>query len=195
MFVLSLGVLLLLALSPVGLAQETTEPAAGSLEQRLEQRKATRQTRLTNAQSTRLKARCQAAQTLVGKVEEKLTATHTKRTGAYGQAVSRLQDIVKKVGSTADTTDLQANIQTLKEKSAAFEAAVKAHQQTLDDVQQMDCVADPTAFRASLDQAKIEHQAVRQAAADIRSYLNDTVKPTLQAIRAALRAQQGEVIN
>ena len=56
----------------------------------------------------------------------------------------------------------------------------------------MDCASDPTSFKASLEKARSLREQVTKDAQEIKSYVNDTIKPTLKEIRAALEAKEKE---
>jgi hypothetical protein len=60
--------------------------------------------------------------------------------------------------------------------------------QTISDLGSMDCVTDPLGFKATLESARTQRDLVAKDAAAIRSYLTDTIKPTLQEIRTSLDA-------
>ncbi len=47
----------------------------------------------------------------------------------------------------------------------------------------MDCAADPAAFQASLEAARIERAETAESAKAIRAFLSDTIKPTLKELR------------
>jgi hypothetical protein len=47
-----------------------------------------------------------------------------------------------------------------------------------------DCTADPTGFKASLESARTAREQLAKSAADIRAYIQQTIKPTLVEIRA-----------
>jgi hypothetical protein len=46
----------------------------------------------------------------------------------------------------------------------------------------VDCVADPVGFKAALEAARTSQATVLKDIKAIRAYVNDTIKPTLQAI-------------
>lgn len=171
-------------------AEETT--TTKTLAERLAERKEKLQTKLTNAQQNRLKARCKAAQGLLGSLGTRVKGVEKNRTALYDKVVEKLNGLVTRIGDQADTAELQAQIAVLEEKIAAFKTDITAYKQAISDLAEMDCVADPTAFRASLDEAKTLHAALLQTSKDIRAYINDAIKPTLQTIRAELAAAKEE---
>lgn len=168
---------------------KATQPSL-TREQRIEQRKTTRQTRLSNAQSNRLRNRCKAAQTVLVAHLQKVETVESNRTKSYEKIQSRLDSLVQGVGTQVDTTELQAAVTSLKDKIDAFKASVNAYKETVSDVSGMDCTADPAGFRASLDTAKVERGELLQEATGIRIFIQQTVKPALQEVRTSLQSAQ-----
>ena len=54
----------------------------------------------------------------------------------------------------------------------------------------MDCVTDPTGFKASLETARTARQKVATDATDIRTYVTGTIKPTLAKLRQQLETSK-----
>ncbi len=176
----------------------TTESEATpkkTLEERLAARKEAMKTKLTNAQQTRLKARCKASQGLINSLHVRVKGLEKNRTSLYDKVIDKLNALVTKIGDKADTTELKAEIEVLQQKVDHFEADIAAYKQAISDLGEMDCAADPAAFKSSLDEAKTLHANLLQTSKDIRAYINDTIKPTLQNIRASLQKETDEGTN
>lgn len=175
---------------------QTEQTDRKALQDRLAQRKNQLKTRLTAAQTTRLKDRCKPAQAKLNTFHGKLRSIERSRVNAYDKIIDHLNALVSKVGDKADTSDLQAQINTLKEKVEAFENDFTAYRQIVSDLHEMDCGADPAAFKASLESAKSLQSQLKTEAKDIRAYITETIKPTITALRQTLNNKQaGEVIN
>lgn len=172
---------------------ENTE--SSTLEFRLQKRKDTLKTRLTAAQQVRLRARCQAAQTLVTTLSEKVESIQKKRVNAHDRVQDHLTILRDKLGDQADTTKLQAAMEELQRRTDAVEAKLASYSQALVDLRQMNCTADPTGFKASLDEARTLRIELVQDVADIRKFIQDSLKPELQVIKQSLENKRGEVIN
>jgi len=187
----------LLLSSGIALAQTetTTDTDNTSLAQRLADRKARLQTKLTTAQQVRLKARCKAAQGLLNPMREKVAAIQKNRVNAYDALSDQLNSLITKVGDKADTTELKTELDTYHDKVNDFETSLNDYKQAVSDLVDVDCVSDPAAFKASLDSARTLLTDARTKAADIRTYVTDTIKPSLQKLRDQLRSKQGAVIN
>ena len=175
--------------------EETTQPKdpAAEPQARLDKRKADQKTKLTNAQKTRLKGKCKAAQGKVSSVSGRAKGIQTSRAKVHANVVNRLTNLSAKLeAKDADTVELNTMIAELKTKITTFETDLAAYLQTIADLETMDCVSDPEGFKASLDAARTALETVHNDAKAIRSYLTDTIKPQLVAIRAQLAGSQGE---
>ena len=161
-----------------------------TLEERLTRRKEALTERLTTAQTTRLRGRCQAAQVKLAAVSIRANTITTDRLTVYQDIQVKLNALATKLESEVSTADLEAALVTLAENITAFETATANYKQTLADLGDLDCVADPTAFKASLEVAKTEQATLAQAGTDIRTYVTETVKPALQAIRTSLQDRE-----
>jgi hypothetical protein len=162
----------------------TTDDSSGR-QSRIEAEKKNMKETLTTELKTRIAERCLAAQARVKtKTTENTTAT-TARTKTYDEIITKLQAIVTEAtANKLDVTSLQAEIIVLQTKITAFKTANATYRQDLLDLSLLDCKTDPTAFKAALTTARTDQQAVLLAAKNIRSYLIDTIKPTLQALKA-----------
>ncbi len=160
-------------------------PTPTKLKERLEKRKAALNTRLTTAQKTRVTTRCKAAQGMVSSVSRRIKGVETSRTQVYGNLVDRLTKLSDKLKTSGvDTTTLNTQIDELKTKIATFNTDLAEYHQTVADLAALDCTADPTAFQASLDAARTARTKVADDAKAIKTYLSETIKPTLVQLRS-----------
>ena len=145
---------------------------------------------LTAAAKTRITEKCSAAQVLVKAKVTSNTAVATARHNAYDKIVDDLEDLqTAATAKGANVAALTANIAALKVKVAAFTTANSVYQSSLSDLSLLDCKTDPTAFKAALESARTNQAAVLVAAKDVRTYLTDTVKPSLVALKTAMSAK------
>lgn len=171
----------------------TDETTATELKARLEKRKADLKTKLTNAQKTALKNKCKAAQGRVSSVGGRAKGILTSRTKVHQNLVSRLENLSEKLDAkNVDTAEFNDMIAELKAKIATFETNYAIYQQTITDLESMDCATDPDGFKASLEAARLNLQTVNNDAKAIRSYLTESIKPLLVTIRAQLASTQAE---
>lgn len=165
-----------------------TDDSAGRVT-RLEAYKKSLKEALTAAAKARIIERCVAAQVMVKTKVTNNAATTTARTNAYDAIVKSLQSVVTAgKAKNIDVSELEAEITAMQAKIVTFQTANTAFQQALTDVGALDCKTDPTAFKAALETARTDQVAVFTSAKDIRTYLNDTVKATLQALKTKLNS-------
>ena len=159
-----------------------------AISDRIQQRKAEAKLKLTNAQQKRLQTRCKAGQGAVKKVSGRLNGIETSRTKVHTNLVDRLTSLQTKLAEKSlDTAALQAQITELKAKIATFQTDLATYKQLVSDLGNIeDCTADPTAFKASLEATRTALKKVHDDAVAIRSYVNDTIKPTIKTLRAQL---------
>lgn len=157
------------------------------MEQRVKERKDAAKLRLNNAEQTRIKNRCANAQGVVRNVEGRINGIQTSRTQVYGNLVDRLTKLEARLATKGvDTAELKTQITTLQEKIEKFNADLAAYKDAVADVAAMDCANDPIAFKASLEAARTARQQLKVDGADIKTYVNDTIKVTLKTIRQTL---------
>lgn len=174
-------------------AQTTTVPTEAqkkAMQDRIQQRKDAQKLKLTTAQQKRLKDRCKNAQGKIVSEQAKTNGIETSRTKIYTDTVSRLTTLETKLAAQGlDTAALKTAITTLKTQIATFNTDLAAYKDAVSDLAAMDCTADPTGFKASLEATRTARKKVREDANAIRAYNKDTIKPTLAALRAQLAAK------
>ncbi len=169
---------------------DSAEDSAGR-SARLEKFKTDYKVKLSALETANLKQKCKPAQTVVKSVQERVNSGSGNRTKAYGKITDHLSGLLVKLKAKGvDTTKLEQEINELKAKVAQHDTDLAAYKQAVSDLKLLDCATDPAAFKAALLAARADRDKVVKDVADIRAYLKDTIKPTLQAIRAALDAGQ-----
>jgi cell division protein FtsB len=164
-----------------------------TLQQRLNKYKDQAKTRLNAVEKTRIQTKCKASQGVVSRVKGRITGLETSHARVYDNLVSRLTSLSTKLkAKDIDTTTLDAQITELKAKIDTFETDLAKYKEAVSDLAEMDCTADPDAFKASLETARTLRAQVAKDAQAIRAYLSDTIKPTLKAIRAEVEAKKDE---
>lgn len=158
---------------------------------RLEKLKTDLKIKLDAKEQEKLKTRCKPAQTIVKNVGERFNTKAPGRAKIYDELVTRLNSLVTKLKAKGvDTTELEQEISMLQTKVTLFNTDLAAYKQALSDLRDVDCVTDPTAFKAALEAARTAHDKVIKDAADVKAYVKDTIKPTLQKIRSVLEEQE-----
>lgn len=167
--------------------QTTDASSKAELSARIQKRKDELNLKLTAAEQKRLQTRCANAQGAIKSLQAKIAGTETSRNEVYTNLVSRLNNLQSKLDTKgADTAELKTEIAALQAKIDTFKTDLATYKQTVADLTAMDCAADPTGFKASLVDARTQLLKVRTDGIAIKSYVNDTIKPTLTKIRASL---------
>ena len=163
-----------------------------ALTQRLTQRKDALKTKLAAAEQQRIQTKCKNAQGVIAPLANGIETAHTKREEVYGGVIARLATLVGKLkAQNVDTTKLQSEIDALKTQYTQYQTDMTAYKQAVTDLKSMDCVSDPAGFKASLDAARTALAKVQTDAAGIKTYVKETVKPTLQSLRTQLESSGG----
>ncbi len=168
-----------------------TEQQKTELAKRLSDRKTELKTKLTTAETAKIKGKCTTSQGVISSLGQRIKGIETSRTEVYNNVIDNLTKLSTKLkAKNIDTTTLDTEITTLKAKVATFNTDLTAYKQAVTDLKNMDCVSDPTAFKASLEAARTAREKVSKDAADIRTYLKDTVKVTLKDLRSQVEAKE-----
>lgn len=171
---------------------ETVKPDDVDLLRRLTDRKSSLKTKLTTTEQSRVKLKCVPSQTgSLKSLSGRIKGIETSRRQTHKNLLNRLDKLVEKLKvKNVDTTALEAEIVVLKTKIATFDADLALYKQAITDLKSMDCVADPVSFKASLETARTLKQTVAKDSESIKSYVNDTIKPTLKIIQTALETAE-----
>lgn len=166
-------------------AQQTT------LQARVEKYKADLSTTPTKADLDRLKLRCAVAQSNVKNVESHIATVQEKRTKAYeaiNKSLTTLTTVLKQ--NSIQTTKLEAESKSFKTKTDQFNSDLKVYKQAVDDAANVNCSDDPLAFKASIEEARVYLTKLMSEVTDIRSDVNNLLKPALSDVKSDLQAQQ-----
>jgi len=165
-------------------APTANEPKNEQLQKRLEERKNNLATRLTDFQKQQVSAGCKAAQAKIELAQEKVNGKPQERAQRYASTLENLTRLsVKLKTKEIDTATLDTQIAELKTLVENHSTALNEFGQQLGDMVDMDCEADPEAFKATLDQAREDRKGITQHSADVKNFLATKIKPTLLAIR------------
>lgn len=161
-----------------------------AVKQHIEQEKAQLKLKLTALEQQKILTKCVPAQAIIKGQTNHVEQGAPNRTKAYQELVDHINQLIDKLkAAKVDTTTLAQEVSTLKTKIATYQSALTDYKQALVDTQSVDCKTDPTGFKAALETARIKQQAVSAAVLDIRTYVTNTIKPTLVQIRTQLVAQ------
>ncbi len=175
-------------------AQSSTEAETQpqtTIAERIQQRKDALKIKLTAKQTASLKLRCKASQGVVSSLSGRVKGIETSRAEVYGNITDNLTKLATKLqNKDIDSNELQGEINTLQTKIANYKTDLSAYKLAVDDLSSLDCQADPTAFKTTLEAARTARQKVEDDVKDIRTYVTDTIKPTLAKIRDGLKTKE-----
>jgi hypothetical protein len=167
--------------------EETEDQKRQKLLERLEVRKQKHQLRLSFAEERRLNMRCKASQGKMRSLEGRIQGIETSRTRVYGNLLSRLNSLAERLEAQGlDVAELNEHVGELGEMIDEFNAQLAEYKQVVADMAAMDCEEDPEAFKASLEEARVLLGDLRNHSREVRAYVLETIKPTLQALKAQL---------
>jgi chromosome segregation ATPase len=163
----------------------TASDDTAALKQRSEERKARLKTRLDNAQFKRLGISCSGAQGKLGASIARFENSDKPYRVKYDNYLQRLEKLQARLKqNNVDTTKLDSQIVTLKEKIQTLKTAIDTFTQAVNDAKSIDCKNDTTGFRAALDDAKNNAVAVRAARTDLEKFARETIKATIEELKA-----------
>lgn len=169
-------------------AQSTNDTA---LAERVKKYKAAFKEEFRKNEQTRLSLRCEVAQTKSKAIASRLSSIQKTRVTAYDNILKSLNDLKDRLEDQAfETTELKENIATLDSKVNDFKTNMQGYTQAVSDLGVIDCKKDPIGYRAAIQVARNHHAVLVPLVGDIRTYITNTVKPTLQQIRLQIEGGQ-----
>ncbi|MCA9330714.1 hypothetical protein KC957_01590 [Candidatus Saccharibacteria bacterium] len=157
-----------------------TPPAGSTAESRLKQRKAEREIKLDEKDTKRLTQTCVAAQSKIRTIYQSATTALTERNKAFYRADAKLWVIIGRLKlADRDTYALEKQRTNFAQQIADFQTTSNNFTQVLDDMQVLNCAADPVGFKALLETAKIYRSQVVSKSNAIRDYAVNDIKKTL----------------
>lgn len=152
---------------------------------RSDERKARLKTKLDAATQKNISGKCVSAQAKLKMVSAKLRQTNENYLPKYEAFILKSEKLELSLSNSGvKSTDLLNQIGQAKLKYEAVKTAATALQASVDDASELDCKADPTSFKAAVDDARLQSKALTDAKQDLTKYARTTLKSTLQAIKA-----------
>lgn len=174
--------------APATQAQTQTDSAQT---QRIAAYKAALGREVKAAEQTKIKLRCSVAQANAKTLSSRLSTVQKNRNAAYDSILKSLNDLEAKLNKQAfETTGLQQNIQALQTLVDSYKTNMNNYYLAVNDMATMDCAADPAGFVAALQAARTAHDSLTTQITEIRTYVTNTVKPTLSQIRTQIEDGQ-----
>lgn len=174
-------------------AVETEKPDPAALKARIDERKAALKVRLDAAKQARIKTRCKTAQGSISNIRGRIKGLETSRANVYENLLDRLTKLNERLKThDVNTTEFEAQLEELHTLIDTFSTDLAAYKQAVGDLADMDCVSDPAGFQASLEAARTARTKAADSAKAIRTYLTETIKPTLSELKAQFAQNSGE---
>ena len=179
--------------TPTTTKQATAKPAA-KIADRLANYKTKQAVKLAAAEETKLKGVCKNAQTKLKTTSTNTNNANTERAKNYAAVTKQLENIIAKLkDSKIDTKELEANLTAFKALVQQYNDDYAVYKTDLADVSELDCVTDPTAFKAALLAARQDRLTVVNDATAIREYIT-SIKLSLIHVRVQITAAQDNVV-
>lgn len=173
----------------VASTQELRIRTGTTVEDRVKADKAKLKAQLTEIEKTRIKNKCKASQNLVKAQATRAANFEQSRKKVYQGIIDRLENLAVKLDA-ANKTDLASKVRTektaLSTKADAVYAGLQDYKLTLEDLAASDCVADPTAFKAVLEAARVARDNIKLKTKDFRDYYSQTTVKVLGEVKQAL---------
>lgn len=163
---------------------ETTTTTTETTEKRIAKYKLALKTQPTAAEQIKIKANCKAAQVKGRILSAQITQKITLRSAAYVAVTGKIDGLITDLkAANVDTTKLQTERDALQKLITTYGTDLKVYQDSITDMNAVDCATDPVGFKASLEAARTSQATVLKDIKAIKAYVKDTIKPTLEDIK------------
>ncbi len=170
--------------------QPTAAEQQAAVKQRMDKRKNEVKATVSAAEKQRIQKNCKNAQGKLSSLRGRITGIETSRSQVYDNLVTRLKKVSEKAGTTAEGTELNAQIAELEEMITKFKLDIAEYKLLVSDMADSNCEQDPEAFKDALTLARESRKKVQADAAEIKQYVNETIKPTLTTIKQQKTEEQ-----
>lgn len=177
--------------------ETTDEKIEKTLDNRIQQYKKDHPNTLSAAQLAKLKGLCKPAQVKTGKFTRTAVDKGDQRLKLYESAVTKLEDITKKVetyNSSADKTktinldELKAQTAELKTKVAKFKVDLSTYQVALNDLSTINCQQFTDTFKSALDEVRETQKTLVTTSNEIQALITDKIKPELAELKTTFNS-------
>jgi chromosome segregation ATPase len=150
--------------------QEDAEMRRVEAEQRLEEK---------------LRDRCDRIEAHLTEVRSRIEQNRSRHTNVYQKMSARLQQMTVKLSDQGyDTQEVQNLLPEFDQKVAAFESQLGTLDEAVGQAKSFACGEAGRNFGESLSASRAHNEQVREAAADLRSYFRDEIRPALERLKA-----------
>lgn len=182
---LILPAFVLAPVSVLAAAVPENKPAVETRAQRVEKNKTKFSVKLTDADSTKIKGKCKAAQVISKAHTSQVNKKEVSRKAVYGEITKAVEDAIAEFKTAGkDTATLESQSKELTDLIGKYNTSLTTFKTSLTDLSEVECVTDPAAFKASLESSRDARKTVAEDAKAIRKFVNDTIKKTLKETEA-----------
>jgi len=145
------------------------------------------------AKSTPIAGSITSCSTIETKIDEKITKFNTNQQGhvvAFGNLKTRITNLIARLDAKSiDTTKLKADQTQLNVLIEKFNTDYAAYIAKLQETQTSTCGKSSGQFRTTLKEARALLLVVKADVTAVKDYMNNTMKPDIEALRAQVAAK------
>ena len=169
-----------------------TTTTTETTEKRIAKYKLALKTVPTAAEQIKIKANCKAAQVKGRILSAQITQKIALRSAAYVATTGKIDKLITDLkAAKVDVVNLQTERDALQKLITAYGTDLKVYQDSITDMNAIDCVADPVGFKAALEAARTSQAVCLKDIKAITAQVIDTIKPTLEDIKNSKKTNEG----
>lgn len=180
--------------SAIAITAEEWETMRQAREEQREERMEARETRIEARQErreNRLEKRCEQIQSRIETRLNRYENNGSMLETVYGNLNARLERLIERLKNKgADTTQLEADFETLKNKINDLLAQHESFMETLEAAAEITCSEvdqeNSTETKEKMGEARKVFETIKQKRIEIRDFVKNTIKPDILAIREKL---------
>lgn len=163
-------------------------PPGSKIEERVKLRIAEQNLNLSQKDITRYTGKCIGSQAKVREIQSKLGSVSDKRLNTYEAIDAKLWVIIGKLKlADKDTFKLESQRAEYAKKVAVLSNTMNQYKQVIDDTVVINCQSDIKGYMSLVATARLYHEAIRKQTEEIKGYVVNDVKASLQAFASELQ--------
>ena len=173
----------------ISLAEEEASVNAARAE-RVEQTKATFPIRLSEKEKNTLALRCEKAQTNLSKIKIRLEARESiisKKYELIELHLAAIQELL--IAKQLDTSIIDLLLSNFQKLTNEHYLSFANYQLSLADSTELDCAADPQAFKALIEDVRTKRQDFVSSINSIKDFSSTDLKTSFDALRTRLNSR------
>ncbi len=183
-----IGLTLSLFLPNLVYAAPADAPPGSKIEERIKQRTSEQNLNLTQRDITRITSKCIGSQAVVREIQSKLGSVSDKRLNTYEAIDAKLWVIIGKLKlADKDTFKLESQRGEYAKKVTLLSSTMNQYKQVIDDMVVINCQSDIKGYMSLVATARLYHESIRKQTEEIKSYVVNDVKASLQTFASELQ--------